>query len=428
MSSAVFDDAFFKTSYGIARDSMYVADVSIGLLGYACSFWWLRNKTKSTDATFAAGSRPSPAIRHSPCSPRPAPFDRNPGAAWGVSSEWRAERAARGRLARERHLRVGDARLRAAFQQSHQPRHHHARPYRFVRHPAYAAKLVAWGCEAAPSSAACSSSSSRAGRGSTTRALTEERHLSADPGYRAYCAAVKRRFVPASGSHCGPFALASRLRLHLADLLDHGGFHLLVVVARRVADVGLERVDRSPRAGSRERPAQARILEPLRRSRRRSIAQIDPSAQARHGVVLHERERHVHRRPPARSWHSGCRSDPSRRVVEDRGMPALRSSDIRDLAVLQLELTFAREREVIRRPCQLDVSGRAAGTSFGTAPRPAGRNAAPWRRARPGSGRGASHRDRMRRSPRRRASPGDRRAHAHAIRPDMTRDVHGDVR
>ena len=69
-------------------------------------------------------------------------------------------------------------------------------PYRFVRHPAYAAKLIVWYIEGFI-----------LGRyflgillGFTLiyvlRAWTEERHLSKDPDYMAYCRKVPRRFIP----------------------------------------------------------------------------------------------------------------------------------------------------------------------------------------------------------------------------------------
>lgn len=71
-----------------------------------------------------------------------------------------------------------------------------AGPYRYVRHPAYAAKL-----------AVCYIEGFVFGKyfiglmlGMTLiyvlRAWTEERHLSTDPDYRSYCAQVKYRFIP----------------------------------------------------------------------------------------------------------------------------------------------------------------------------------------------------------------------------------------
>ncbi len=81
-------------------------------------------------------------------------------------------------------------------------------PYRWIRHPAYVCKTTAWNLTAAvPLTAALINQHwSLAGAilGSMAgwtfvyhlRALTEERHLSADPEYRAYCAEVRWRYVP----------------------------------------------------------------------------------------------------------------------------------------------------------------------------------------------------------------------------------------
>ena len=71
-------------------------------------------------------------------------------------------------------------------------------PYRFVRHPAYAAKVVSWWCEAVPIFGSFLQLFFFLGWVSIyfLRAITEERHLKADPCYRAYCDAVKHRFVP----------------------------------------------------------------------------------------------------------------------------------------------------------------------------------------------------------------------------------------
>ena len=77
-------------------------------------------------------------------------------------------------------------------------------PYRFVRHPAYAAKNIAWGLSIIPLLA---TSSFREGFLMLLawlgvafiyfmRAITEERHLLADADYQKYCEVVKYRFIP----------------------------------------------------------------------------------------------------------------------------------------------------------------------------------------------------------------------------------------
>ncbi len=70
-------------------------------------------------------------------------------------------------------------------------------PYRFVRHPAYIAKNLAWWFEFLPF---LSLGTLLALIGWNAiyilRALTEERHLSADPDYRRYAKKVRWRFIP----------------------------------------------------------------------------------------------------------------------------------------------------------------------------------------------------------------------------------------
>lgn len=70
-------------------------------------------------------------------------------------------------------------------------------PYRFVRHPAYIAKNLAWWFEFLPF---LSLGTLLALIGWNTiyvlRALTEERHLGADPDYRKYVKKVRWRFIP----------------------------------------------------------------------------------------------------------------------------------------------------------------------------------------------------------------------------------------
>ena len=71
-------------------------------------------------------------------------------------------------------------------------------PYAWVRHPAYAAKNLAWWLLSLPflvSPAACIRLVLLNGI-YVLRALTEERHLARDPAYREYMKKVKYRFIP----------------------------------------------------------------------------------------------------------------------------------------------------------------------------------------------------------------------------------------
>jgi hypothetical protein len=70
-------------------------------------------------------------------------------------------------------------------------------PYRFVRHPAYISKNLAWFLGTLPVFGLYSFLSSFAlAFIYYLRAVTEERHLIADPDYQAYCKKVKYKFIP----------------------------------------------------------------------------------------------------------------------------------------------------------------------------------------------------------------------------------------
>lgn len=74
-------------------------------------------------------------------------------------------------------------------------------PYAYVRHPAYASKLLVWWLEHLPAFTIAFSFQDFIGMSAWTliyigRALTEERHLSLDPDYGLYKQQVKYRFIP----------------------------------------------------------------------------------------------------------------------------------------------------------------------------------------------------------------------------------------
>ncbi len=81
-------------------------------------------------------------------------------------------------------------------------------PFSFIRHPAYASKNFAWWCVMFPAIIYNATHTGMAVAVMQTlglilmtwvyymRALTEERHLSADPAYLDYCKQVKYRFIP----------------------------------------------------------------------------------------------------------------------------------------------------------------------------------------------------------------------------------------
>ncbi len=81
-------------------------------------------------------------------------------------------------------------------------------PFAIVRHPAYASKNISWWCVILPAiimnienTGYVKAAAFIIGISMQTwiyymRAITEERHLSADPKYREYCQQVKYRFIP----------------------------------------------------------------------------------------------------------------------------------------------------------------------------------------------------------------------------------------
>lgn len=71
-------------------------------------------------------------------------------------------------------------------------------PYAWVRHPAYSAKVLSWWLLSAPFLRGAGDTARLALWSAVyvARALTEERHLSGDPEYRAYQARVRWRFLP----------------------------------------------------------------------------------------------------------------------------------------------------------------------------------------------------------------------------------------
>ncbi|MFH0834318.1 MAG: methyltransferase [Patescibacteria group bacterium] len=72
-----------------------------------------------------------------------------------------------------------------------------AGPYRFVRHPAYAAKNLAWWFEFLPYLTFATFIALLAWNAIyILRALTEERHLRADPDYQKYAKKVRWKFIP----------------------------------------------------------------------------------------------------------------------------------------------------------------------------------------------------------------------------------------
>jgi len=177
---------------------LFIVDTGIALVGYGLELKWLNNKTKSVEPT---GFGWAVALM---CYP---PFN-------GVSSNYfplqsRPELYIEFTPEQMIFIRIiivllygvfvwGTIALGVRFSNLSNKGIVDRGPYRYIRHPAYASKNIAWWFEHLQYM-----------KGYqnvlwlicwnivyTLRAITEERHLRKDPEYRAYCKKVKYMFIP----------------------------------------------------------------------------------------------------------------------------------------------------------------------------------------------------------------------------------------
>lgn len=173
-------------------------DCALAAVGYAGSFWWLGNKTRSVDPTWSGW-----AVTLL-CYP---PFHLVLGSVLAFGNE------GSGALLPPPWFQDG---LRVmvllffsiyvwatmAFGLRFSNLTHRGivtrGPYAWVRHPAYAAKVLAWVAVELGRPGNIPALIGLVGMAFVyyLRAVTEERHLRADPAYRAYCERVRYRFLP----------------------------------------------------------------------------------------------------------------------------------------------------------------------------------------------------------------------------------------
>jgi protein-S-isoprenylcysteine O-methyltransferase Ste14 len=195
------NEVFLTDSYHAIYHLMFVIDCTIGLLGYATSSRWLGNKSKSAEFT-ALGWWCALA-----CYPpfnnvtgTLLPYDVSPTGHgyWFFNLIWVHHAMMLLTLCLffiyvwatvVFGLRFSNLTHRGILNTG---------PYRWIRHPAYATKNLAWWAEnlqmlGSPWQFVC-----LAGLNAVyiTRALTEERHLMHFEDYRKYAAEVKWRFIP----------------------------------------------------------------------------------------------------------------------------------------------------------------------------------------------------------------------------------------
>ncbi len=195
-----YDGVLTRSLYHTARSGIFITDVGLGMLGYACSFWWLKNKTRSVDSTLSGWF--VALICYPPLNSVTSsllPYHQRHGAPPDFF----------------RYLWVRDSLYAVAFfgfiiyvwatiafglrfsNMTHRGIITTG-PYRFVRHPAFAAKNMAWWAESVVRFGSWWQALFLLGWNFIyyLRAVTEERHLNFDPDYREYCKQVPYKFIP----------------------------------------------------------------------------------------------------------------------------------------------------------------------------------------------------------------------------------------
>ncbi len=190
----------FSYFYGTSYHGLFLVDVTLAMIGYASTSRWLDNKSKSVDPTAwgwfvcLACYPPFNALTRSVL-----PYDAVAGPGLPFLQPVAVDVALKtGTLlcfavyvwaTTAFGLRFSNLTDRGIITRG---------PYAFVRHPAYAAKNAGWWLESIRGFASPWQLLFLLGWNAIyyARSTTEERHLSADPDYRAYRARVRWRFLP----------------------------------------------------------------------------------------------------------------------------------------------------------------------------------------------------------------------------------------
>jgi protein-S-isoprenylcysteine O-methyltransferase Ste14 len=194
-TSQSFYDFFWRSGYHLIFNLIFIIDTVVFAFAYTFEFRFLRNRIKSVDP-FVSGWVVA-LICYPPFSSSADNFIlllKN--SAW-LSDGWLFDALKVGIL-----LAFGVyvwATLALGFKASNLTNRGIVSrgPYRFVRHPAYIAKNLAWWLEFLPFlNFGLLISLLAWNLIYFLRAMTEERHLSADPDYQAYKKKVKWKFIP----------------------------------------------------------------------------------------------------------------------------------------------------------------------------------------------------------------------------------------
>jgi protein-S-isoprenylcysteine O-methyltransferase Ste14 len=194
------NEAFLNDTYHMLYHSLFVVDCTLALLGYCTSSRWLGTKTKSVEFTALGwGAALACYPPFNSVTGTLFPYDVNPGPTYWVFATVAAHHlfmlltlmlffvyvwatVAFG-------LRFSNVTHRGILDTG---------PYRYIRHPAYATKNLAWWTESLGGFGNPWQFVYLAGLNAIyiTRAITEERHLSHFQDYRDYMQRVRWRFIP----------------------------------------------------------------------------------------------------------------------------------------------------------------------------------------------------------------------------------------
>jgi protein-S-isoprenylcysteine O-methyltransferase Ste14 len=200
--SWVWDTAFIRRLFDALYEGLFLLDVNLALLGYICCFRILDTHIRSAEPTFlgwAVALACYPPFNHRLTGLYiPNNTDGQTWSAVFSGMPWLYSAIGAAIL-----LLLGVYLYATiAFGLRFSNLTHRGilcrGPYRWVRHPAYAAKNLAWWLLSLPflvSPVACMRLLLLNGI-YVLRALTEEKHLSRDPVYRDYMKQVKWRFIP----------------------------------------------------------------------------------------------------------------------------------------------------------------------------------------------------------------------------------------
>jgi len=181
----------------LVYQSIFVCDTTVALVGYSCESLWLKNKTRSVDWTWSG------CVVCLMCYP---PFNDVAGLYLPLSEGGNALGLSEVTLLGLRGLGLvffaiylwATLALGVRFSNLSNKGIIARGPYRWVRHPAYVCKNLAWWMEKLPTMAGLHNLLPLLAWNAVyvLRGLTEERHLRTDLAYQAYCERVCYRFVP----------------------------------------------------------------------------------------------------------------------------------------------------------------------------------------------------------------------------------------